>query len=186
MWQPRLYSVNLTELPYGDLFLAPCERLDIGTGSTIQTSGAFISRLLDKSGDTLNTNWSTATQEIGRQIRANDYRPTMWEDNPFVLRPQHRSEDATVVEQFRDAFIPNLSPDELKPLGIDLEELKKNYLATLLVPRWMKAETQQSDYGRLSLLLVETEAMEEWKTQARKLVRNPLTKRRVLSRGVYG
>jgi hypothetical protein len=55
------------------------------------------------------------------------------------------------IERFAEKLIPQLTPDELKPLGLSLNELQTHYVTSLIMPR-EPDPTKKSDHINYLLL----------------------------------
>jgi DNA-directed RNA polymerase specialized sigma24 family protein len=162
---------------YGESVLTSCEQMLWALAVQYGFSNDVISRIVGKSRDTLNTHFSNAHQKVKAQIRAADYAPPTWRANPFPVKDRPDTERAVIIENFESWFLPSLTPEEIKPLGMPAAELQRDYSALLIVPRWQGPEAHETAYGNLSLLLVRQDAQAAWRKQVGRIRRHPDAKR---------
>jgi DNA-directed RNA polymerase specialized sigma24 family protein len=163
-------------VPYGNSVLTPCQRVIWALERQYEFPREIISRILGKSRGTLDTHMSQANHKVKAEIEAERDRPMYWHDNPFAAERRSMSDAAVIVENFGSWLIPQLTPEEIEPLGLRQVELAQNYHALLIVPRWKRAASD-TEYGQLSLLLVRREAKDQWKKEVGRIERNPEAKR---------
>jgi DNA-directed RNA polymerase specialized sigma24 family protein len=168
------YSLGLS---YGNSSLTPCQQVVWTLEVQYQLPRSVMSRILGKSRGTLSTHMSDAYQTVDEQMRRQQDRPQHWHENPFARENHTMTESAVIVENFSHWLIPQLTPDEIAPLGVQQAELAQHYRAMLMVPRWKKGSTSGTDYGKLSLLLVRREAVKQWRDEEARVVRNPQSRR---------
>lgn len=166
-------ATYLLGLPYEDSVLTSCERIVWALEKQYQFPRDVISRILGKSRDTLNTHFSNAKKRILQRVMSDEYMPRYWHDNPFMIRDPHFSDSAVIIENFGSWFLPRLTPEEIKPLGLPKVELERNFGAMLMVPRWKKGGGSNTEYGKLSLLLVRQETQDQWSKEVGRIKRHP-------------
>lgn len=49
-----------------------------------------------------------------------------------------------MIEHFAEQAIPNLTPEELEPLGLSIEDIENGYVVSLMMPRWFDEGRGQS------------------------------------------
>ncbi len=142
----------LKQLPFLGMELSDCQRVLWILRQIYAYPSRAVGRLLGKSPSNIDVQTYKARIAVKEYFQSDRFEIALANDElPSIWEPQPRREGAVVVERFAEAVSPRFTPDELKPLGISLEEFQREYVASLMLPRWH--EGQELRIGGFSMLL---------------------------------
>jgi DNA-directed RNA polymerase specialized sigma24 family protein len=135
--------------------LSDCQRVVTVLRGQYGHSSRTTSRLMGKSIGTVDQSYYLAFNEVIKYFQSEEYDVDVanLELSEAAGLPPVQPPDLT-VERFAKPITPQLTPDELEPLGIkDVEEFHKHYVASLVLP-WQRDEDEMTETERLYVMLV--------------------------------
>ncbi|MEW5957681.1 MAG: sigma-70 family RNA polymerase sigma factor [Chloroflexota bacterium] len=161
----------LPQIPFVDSLLSDCERVLWVLREQLDYPSPVVARLTDKKSQTVYSALSMARKRVREYLESEDFYLRIanqeLQRGPSYLRLH---DGGLVVERFTNCIIPQLTPDELTPLGLTSEEFRANYVASLLLP-WEPHQGGETGYPSLVLARrLDWESMQEMFEQ---LYRNP-------------
>jgi hypothetical protein len=131
--------------------LSECPRVVFALRGLYEYPPRVVARLIGKSRGTVDTHYSNAKTKVREYLKGRDYELDVasrkWPWTAYRLAQQAPS---LVVERFANCVTPQLTPDELEPLGLTVEEFQNNYVASLMLP-WEPIESEELRYPSLVL-----------------------------------
>lgn len=140
-------------VPFVDAVLSDCQRVLWLLTRLLDYPQTVVSRLMGKNYGTIRSEYRHARNRVLRYFRSAEFGYLLQESQlPKSLRFEPQREASVVVERFAEMTTPYLTPDELKPLGLTPAEFEQEYVASLIMPRWFKTQSQM-ELNLPSLLL---------------------------------
>jgi DNA-directed RNA polymerase specialized sigma24 family protein len=141
MREKSLPDVPLQFPPLIDSVLTDCQRVLWVLSEFHDYPPATAAKLLGKTRNNLYAHTFNAKQRITDFVYSEEFQLAQENQKlPQIWQPNVRPEHATVIESFTEQIKPKLTPDEIRPLGLTLQELHDNYVASLVLPRWFNQD----------------------------------------------
>jgi RNA polymerase sigma factor (sigma-70 family) len=150
--------------------LSECQRVVFALRSLYEYPPRVVARLLGKERGTVDTHLSAANKRVREYLQSMDYELDVASRNwPWTKYRMAEKPPGLVVERFANCISPQLTADELKPLGLTAEEFQNNYVTSLMLP-W--APIDESEEPRRPFLILtqrmEWDSMQEMFVQLKK------------------
>jgi RNA polymerase sigma factor (sigma-70 family) len=133
---------HLPELPFLNYVLSDCERVLWALREVYRYPVQTIARLLDKK--LSNASWylNRARAQVVDYFNGEDFEHALAaREYPRLWGPPSIDEEAEVIERFTEELTPRFTPEELSPLGLSMDELRSEYVTSLMIPRWFPKDT---------------------------------------------
>lgn len=138
------FRATLPYFPYTETLLSDCQRVFWALREQCNYPAKVVARLMDRKENNINAQISKARRQVLRYYLSDEFT-VAWTNRamPHVWAPATISAQAVFIEHFAERAIPQLTPEELKPLGLTLDDLARGYEVALMLPRWLDADDNQ-------------------------------------------
>ena len=166
--EKRVQKQTLRQIPYRTNLFSPCERVFWILREQLDYPLPLIARITAKKPNVIFSALYNAREKVKKFVASHDFdffetdqdlRDDIW--------PEQR-ETKLVVESFSNCVVPQLTPDELKPLGLSVEAFQKRYAASIMLPRY---DPEDIEIGLPYLVLTQRRDWDEMRTMFKRLSR---------------
>jgi len=149
--------------------LSDCQRVILVMRGLFLYSPLVVARLMGKSRGTIDTHLSDANKRVKEYLNSEDYKLDLASQKwPSAASYAVTQKPKLIVERFANLITPQFTPEELKPLGLTVEEFQANYVASILLP-WEPQEKGKPGY--LSMVLTRRQDLESMQAMLKQLSR---------------
>lgn len=168
----REYQIDYVAIaPFIEHQLSSCQRVIWTLNQTYQFPAEVISRLFEKAA-TYSHVYNTR-KKLMAYFSSDEFKMLMDHKEDLIALDYSNAHTASfVVDIFSEPTTPNLTPDELKPLGLSLKEFKEFYDVSIMLPRWYENQLVLNT-SPPSLLLVRKEDRQDWLANIIALAKDP-------------
>ncbi|MCA9910818.1 MAG: hypothetical protein KC519_19315, partial [Anaerolineae bacterium] len=147
-------ELEFTQLvPFVDSVLSDCQRVLWMLVRMLEHPQTVVSRLLGKDYSTTRSEYRHARNKLLRYLQSTEFQHVLeYGELPKALHFEPQREASVVVDRFAHMTTPQLTEDELKPLGLSVDEFQQHYVASIITPRWFSSAAEMN-MNRPSLLL---------------------------------
>lgn len=160
----------LQQLPFIDLELSDCQRVYWLLRAIYRYPSKVVGRLLGRSVNNIDVQTKKSRTLLKQYFASDAFQAALAQAQlPQVWTPRPNPQSGVVVERFAEAIVPQLSEDELKPLGLTQAELQQHYVASLILPRWQV--DAEMNLGGIAMLLARRGDWADWQELCARLAR---------------
>ena len=159
-------SESIEQLPFISP-LSDCQRVVLVMRGLYQYSPRVVARLMGKSRGTIDSHFSAANKRVEVYLKSEEYELDIAsKDWPRAASYAEIQKPSLVVERFANLITPRFTSEELKPLGLAIEEFRANYVASVMLP-W--EPPQKGKPGYLSMVLTRRQDLESMQSMLKRL-----------------